>query len=206
MLSNSEYSVLFKGLKFIPTPRTDISRDLEESIDHLANDLRRTYYFHKHPTATYTPHPFKAKSTWQAPPGHPQLEEFISTLKTATDELPHPHTHPNLTREEHRALNNLSKNSDITIKMADKGSKIVVQDTSEYIQSGIDHLSDTSIYCKLDSDPTQQIHGEIQSFIESIYQQGYIDTTTYNYLKQDNPPPPPPPPYTAHLLPKIKTR
>ena len=69
-LSNSEYCVLSKGLKFIPTPRTDISRDLEESINNLANDLRRTYYFHKHPTATYVPHSFKAKSTWQAPPGH----------------------------------------------------------------------------------------------------------------------------------------
>ena len=187
-ISNSEYSVLSKGLKFIPTPRTDVSSDLEENIDKLANDLRRTYYFHKHPTATYVPHPFKAKSNWQAPLGHTQLEEFISTLKKASDELPHTYTHPNLTREEHKALHNLSKNPDITIKMADKGSKIVVQDTSEYIQSGIDHLSDTSIYCKLNSDPTQQIHGEIQSFIESIYQQGYIDTTTYNYLKQDDPP------------------
>ena len=199
-LSNSEYCVLSKGLKFIPTPRTDISRDLEESINNLANDLRRTYYFHKHPTATYVPHPFKAKSTWQTPPGHTQLEEFISTLKTATDELPYTHTHPNLTREEHKALHNLSKNPDITIKMADKGSKIVVQDTSEYIHSGIDHLSDTSIYCKLNSDPTQQI---LQSFIENIYQQGYIDTITYNYLKQDAPPPPP---YTTYLLPQKNSR
>ena len=129
-LSNSEYSVLSKGLKFIPTPRTDVSSDLEENIDTLANDPRRTYYFHKHPTATYVPHPFKAKSNWQAPPGHTQLEEFISTLKKASDELPHTYTHPNLTREEHKALHNLSKNPDITIKMADKGSKIVVQDTS----------------------------------------------------------------------------
>ena len=187
-LSNTEYSVLSKGLKFIPTPHTDVSRDLEESINKLANDLRRTYYFHKHPTATYVPHPFKPKSSWQAPRGHTQLEEFISTLKTATDELPHLHTHPNLSKEEHIALRSLSNNPDLTIKMADKGSKIVVQDTSEYLQSGIEHLSDTSIYCKLASDPTQQIHGEIQSFLEGIHEQGYIDTITRNYFKLDNPP------------------
>ena len=168
-------------------PRQDAPQHLEEGIDELPNQLRRTYYFSKHPTATHTPHPFKQKSQWKAPRSHLQLEQFISTLKDKADELPHIHIHNNLTKEEHKALHELANNPSITIKMADKGSKIVVQDTAEYIHTGTEHLNDTSIYAKLDSDPTLTLHEHVGQFIDSLYDQRFIDTTTKAFLTKNDP-------------------
>ncbi len=64
------------------------------------------------------------------------------------------YTHPlyvlfrshNLTKDERSALENLSSNSEIIIKPADKGGKVVVQDTTTYISEALKQLSDTRAY------------------------------------------------------------
>ena len=46
---------------------------------------------------------------------------------------------------------------DLVIKKADKGSWIVVQDSSTYVAEGKSHLGDSSTYKPLDADPTASI-------------------------------------------------
>ncbi len=50
--------------------------------------------------------------------------------------------HHNLSMEEQEALKALVSNPDIVIKPADKGGKIVIQDTPTYIREVKKHLSD----------------------------------------------------------------
>lgn len=58
---------------------------------------------------------------------------------------------PNLSREEVRALEELSKNVNIVIKPADKGSAIVILDRGQYLWEGYRQLNDTTYYTKLTS-------------------------------------------------------
>ena len=48
--------------------------------------------------------------------------------------------------QELKSLRSLSRNMDLTIKKADKGSCIVVEDMTNYIDIGLSHLQDASIY------------------------------------------------------------
>ena len=52
------------------------------------------------------------------------------------------------------AMDQLRKDNSLIIRQADKGSCIVIMDTSKYIEEGLQHLSDTSLYKKLDKDRT----------------------------------------------------
>ena len=56
----------------------------------------------------------------------------------------------NSSRGERKALKDLSKNRDIVIKPADKGSAVVVTNTSDYIKEGERQLKDEKFYRKLD--------------------------------------------------------
>ena len=55
------------------------------------------------------------------------------------------------------AMDQLCHDKSLIIRQADKSSCIVVLDASQYIEEGLLHLSDTSIYQKLDKDKTQEV-------------------------------------------------
>jgi len=71
---------------------------------------------------------------------------------------------------------------DITIRKADKGSCIVVEDTSSYIDDGIAHLQ-TIIYRMLSGDPTNSMSKSIEDFVEYLFSSNYIDKHTHSLLK-----------------------
>ena len=188
-LSPSEYSVLAKGLKFIPTPSDHIRDNASRGLEDLTNTIRRTYFFSKRPSFSTLQHPFRQKSSWQAPTAHTQLESFLTNLRdNVTEKLPNiRYTRNNLTPTERKALTELSKNKTLIIKNADKGSKIVIENTEDYIQTGIEHLENTSIYEKLVSDPTFQLSDDIQNFVDTLHQGGFIDEHTHSFLKVEEP-------------------
>jgi len=62
--------------------------------------------------------------------------------------------HPNLTKEERKALKDLKQENGITILPADKGNATVVLDAEAYEQKVRNLLEDT-IYEKVKKDPTQ---------------------------------------------------
>ena len=63
----------------------------------------------------------------------------------------------NLPKSERQAIKTLANNDKITIKPADKGGKIVIQDTTDYISECERQLENTVHYKRLYTDPTVEL-------------------------------------------------
>ena len=78
------------------------------------------------------------------------LQRYISVVKKEVTELlkkPN-YQEPNLTSDERLKLRYLSENRNLTIKAADKGGKIVIMDTADYIEHCELLLNDREFYEK----------------------------------------------------------
>ena len=86
------------------------------------------------------------------------------------------------TTQEAQTLKSLSEDHTLVIKQADKGSGIVIEDTKKYIEDGLDHLANQTIYRKIDRDPTESLVKEINNFVKYMYNRGIVDSITKDYL------------------------
>ena len=179
-LSRDTINLLSKGLGYAPVPTPPDMSNLNKDLESLARSLRIAHRF-RNSRRKASKHPFKPKSQWMPPKAsNPKLEDYIEATMAEEPELRTPK--PNLSKKEARILQELSKNRDIVIKKADKGSCIVVQDRRSYVSEGKSHLDDTSTYKPLDSDPTASIARNIAELVDSMKESGYIDTYTHAYL------------------------
>ena len=99
------------------------------------------------------------------------LEKSIQGLQRALDILVSrklPKMSSNLTRQEHQAITQLRKQADITIVRSDKGGELVVMKTSTLHDLTMEHLGDDLTYKKLPKDPTEKLHKEVNSSLQSI--------------------------------------
>jgi hypothetical protein len=111
-----------------------------------------------------------------------------------------PRTPPgnNLTQPEREALTLLSKNTHIVIKPADKGSAVVIQNTTDYIKEGLRQLNDPNYYIEVQSDLTSQHNDEVGQLLSTMKDSGEISAKCYVYLYNQQPRTP-----QLYLLPKI---
>ena len=93
-----------------------------------------------------------------------------------------PHFTNNITPQEQEAIRKLKENQKIIIKPVDKGSAVVILNREDYLSEGYKQLSDTNFYLKQDSDLTEKHRIEVQSFLDSLYNDGEIDTSVSVYL------------------------
>lgn len=80
----------------------------------------------------------------------------------------------NLTKEENQALNDLKTNANITIKQADKGGSIVIQNKVDYIKEASRLLTDTDTYLKLPSDPLPGYQLTLKTLIYTAWEKGVL--------------------------------
>ena len=126
------------------------------------------------------PHPFRKKSSWLPPQNNSTLEDYLKKTEQLFSPTPPIQTHhQNLTKEEKQALTQLKNNQDIIIKAADKGSGVVLENKSDYLKNGLEHLSDRKIYLPLPADPTANIANEINLSIKTLHEAGYLDFSLY---------------------------
>ncbi|VDH93638.1 Hypothetical predicted protein [Mytilus galloprovincialis] len=120
--SDSEISLLAKGLKFIPAPaEKNIKRNLLQSFDKLARKMRLKFLFYGNENVINN-HPFTMKSGYTPNFANTAIENYIFATKI---ELGRIHLHKfkdNLTKSERMALQSLKQNKEIVIKKADKNS------------------------------------------------------------------------------------
>ena len=110
--------------------------------------MRCKWYFKNDVSENFseTP-PFRTKSTWNPPLGHPALKMFLSQMEADVFSLlPGNTTQYNLSKEEWLAMRGLAEDRSIVIKPADKGSCVVVWDRTDYLLEAEKHLSDSSTY------------------------------------------------------------
>ena len=117
VLTETEIRVLEKSLGFAPTPTKIDETDLRADFNEFARKMRCKWFFYNELTENFSEAPaFLVKSNWNPPKGHPAIEIFLSKLETEIfSVLP-------------VLLRGLAEDQNIIIKMADKGSYVVVWD------------------------------------------------------------------------------
>jgi hypothetical protein len=195
-LTDSETSLLSKGLGFCPKPDKVNKTDLLEDMDSFYRRLRLCNHFYDDSYAddsvneseAVPAHTFKKKSTWQPKTRDPTVECFIKAVNADVESFRNSHdVRDNLSKQERNAFDSLKLRDDIVIKKADKGSAVVVMDKAEYIEQANEHLSDTKFYTKLDHDPTSEITQKVTDTIDDLFQKDIIDQNTHDYLIPEKP-------------------
>ena len=101
---------------------------------------------------------FKPKSTFMPYTSNPSIQTFCRLVEQETLDLlkdtPPRHT-PNMNKDEFSAIQELSNDSEIIIKPADKGGSIVVQNMSDYKEEAYRQLNDEQFYRRLKTNPTR---------------------------------------------------
>jgi hypothetical protein len=168
ILTEDEYSVLAKGLKFCPTPGHPDPGELRDDLDRVHKRLRQIAFYDKpiddpegsitqdnagtsqviedvNNLNSFTPfkhRKFKRPARGQGPPGPLNLEAMIlSNERDLNNRNENVHlTRRNLTPGETLALKNLSKNDKIVIKPSDKGSATVILNRLDYLAEGCNNF------------------------------------------------------------------
>ena len=129
------------------------------------------------------PHPFHVKSDWN-PPVQPSvaLETFYEEVKfeLATINIDKPKD--NLLHGERCALKELSRDKNIILKKADKGTTTVVINREDKIHEGQALLNDINNYRPLKKPMIDTTAKKVQRLIKSLLQEDHIDDMTAKWL------------------------
>ena len=200
-LSNDEITVLNRGLSFVIAPEEIRYQTIFDALSDFKRRMFLHYHFFIKPTNSEK-QIFRKKSSWQ-PPKHNQksLEQYINNITIDIDTLlldPFENI-PNLKKTERNALDNLKNNNDFIIKPADKGGKIVLWPTHEYILEANRQLEDQTYYEIQPSDQTTNLSMEIETFLTFLEIRKLIDRNCHRFLS----PSPRVKIPTFYMLPKI---
>ena len=158
---------------------------LSDTIDHALSDI--SYLASPNDSDAFQNREFRNKSKFN-PKGPLPLEAFILANESDTSFLKwsNPRVN-NLTRGERQAMTELANNKDITIKKADKGSSVVIMNTSDYITE-TKKLLDNTLHYRLDETCQTDTHyALIVEALDNILTKEEITEETYDYLVNDVP-------------------
>ena len=104
----------------------------------------------------------------------------------------------NIMKSESEALKSLKSNKDIIIKKADKGSAVVIQNRTDYINGSLKQINDSNFYLEQKEDLTKAHTHKVQSLVQQMVTHKEISQKCADYLLIESP-------RTAnfYLLPKI---
>ena len=198
-LTESQVSLLQKGLKFIPTPSDHKPTQIQQSFSKFRRLLYLKYHFR---SDTNNPHPFRLTSQWEPPtPDNPNLLKYMAETRESLKQTKPLRTKQtnNLTQTERFSIKSLQKLPQTVIKPADKGGSLVLWPSTSYLNEAHKQLQNEKHYKKVQNNPIPTLSSHIQKYLQKIKDNKHIDHTTYKYLLPKNPPRTPP----LYLLPKI---
>ena len=188
-LPPSAHELLGLGLKFIPTPRINITPpDIERSITRFERDIGlKIYFVGDDSTESYDPKALRGKSTWRAP--LPPLDidnRILHFSQWIKKNFRRQKTTTNLTRLQTTLLKEIKQNANITILSADKGLGPVGVDTKQYVKWGLKHLLDSSTYTILTEDQantaSENLYKEI--CLWTVKHRQSLDDDTIRYIRE----------------------
>ena len=182
-LTDEQIILISRGLKFIPKPMTRenlIRRQLLADFNQFARRMRLQYIYRGERNE---PHPFHVKSNW-VPPVQPSvaLETFLEKVKFELAEIELHRPKDNLSHNERRALKELSRDKNIILKKADKGTTTVAMNRKDKINEGQVQLNDRNNYPPLDQPMVETTALKANALIKSMVHEGYIDEMTAKWL------------------------
>ena len=183
-LKSDHLSALEKGLGFVPTTREPNMSLVASELETFCRRLRLKEFFQDMPNAVNELnqaeigflHKFRTSSTWSPPPGRNQsLEAFIHLTKQLAlyHKQPRFRTH-NLTPLERTTLKELQTDPSIVIKAADKGSAIVILNSTDYKKEAMRQLMDDKFYIKVHQDLMEKHSIAISNLLHQLHEKGEI--------------------------------
>ena len=190
-LSNSEKSVLSKGLNFVPISKKLDEFSVKQDVEKFLRRVQLKAFFHdkEDDSNTSDKDTFETlqtrKSKWTPPEGQfASLDFFINKCRHDINKLNFNRNtkFSNLSSEERAALQNLRKRKDIVVKAADKGGALVVWRADLYQKEALRQLSDTSFYAKVDKDLTSTNQQIVKSTINDLIVKQELTATATNLI------------------------
>ena len=180
-LTDTEYTLLGKGLGFCPRIQSHDKVKLAEEVFQYTRRLRLKEYFadfnknDKNETVDndeYKHLPFfnKKSSTFTPPSGRDVYLDFY--IEAVTNEILHSvkkkRFRPNISKKEMHALQTLAHDDTIVIKKADKSNTIVVMDKNKYTEEINRQLNNETYYKKVDENRHETSKQNIKNCVEEI--------------------------------------
>ena len=187
-MSRAEVSLLSKGLKFIPTPRSVDLSVLKEQLEVFGRRLGPI-------------NPFRPKSKFHPKGKDASIEIYLSRLEEEILAIDTNLKYSNLKREERNAMYALRDDASIIIKGADKGSAVIVWDRKDYLLEAEKQLSDKNVYEELSGDIVSPLVNVVMYHLQKVKLRGDIDSKMMDYFIV-----PKPRIGRFYLLPKIHKR
>lgn len=198
-LTQIEFSVLNKGLKFVPTPRYVDVAAITQPVKEFTRKLMITKFFHLKNKSIKVP--FVGKSEWCPPPTTiPQsIRQITDGIFKQISRWKFEQEKPNLTQAQLAAITTLQQDKDIVIRKADKGSAAVILDTDDYIEEINQQLSNTKHYRQIQHPIYPETGKKITTIVHRLMKNRFINKKQAAYLT----PPENPRPRHMYTLPKI---
>ena len=167
-LSPDQYRALDLGLKFATSPKED--PDILEFFDLFQQRCQWA---------------FKRITGGTIPTLPKVMEDRLALMREKLSSLEHVDFPSNISINVRRSIQQLQNNKNIVIRQADKGSCIVLEDKTDYIKAGNDHLANTDIYIKSDIDRTVEIAHKANWAVTHHHNLGIINSYQKGQLLTD---------------------
>lgn len=166
-LTDTEITILKKGLKFTATPKQNYIQSQSDMTD-FCRKLRLNEMFNENDSNLDKPI-CRNNSNYNPPNNrNATLNDTIGFLTTMNNNLAKNGKHKtkknNLSKNEQIALDNLKNDSSIIIKEADKGSTIVIMDIDYYHSKILKILNDRNTYKEENVLTDNKIKNKISDF------------------------------------------
>ena len=200
--NQNELSVLGKGLKFCPTPPKYCHGQLKESIDKFfrsaslklffsnnsnqdPEDILKNSFLSEEDTDTAFEHKeLKLPSTFNPPMPNTLDHIYDILIDRILSHCPDFSRSRNVTLAQYKAMTRLKENNSIVIKKADKGSNVVIQNVTDYVQEVLRQLQDPAFYMKVNSDLTEKYREMVQGLISNLFLSKEISEKTFKFLSR----------------------
>ena len=164
-LTDLDYILLSRGLKFIPNPEDKNAKlELLKDLDELARKMRCRYLFHKNSDKL---HPFYQKTGYEPEFSCHTLENYINLTKFELSYLLVRKFRDNISKKERQSINNLKRNKQLIIKKANKNGNVVVLDKDNDLSEGYPQLN-MPHYEQIENHNLENLQTELNKYINNI--------------------------------------
>ena len=182
----SEFSLLYKGLKFVPTANKIDRAKLKTELGEYGRKLRLMWPC-RNDERSFAADRFRPKSSSNPRNKDVIIETYLSCLeeRLLDTEIPSKRF-KNLTKEEREALYSLKDDRSIIIRGAGKGSAVVVWDRENYLKEAYRQLDDKEVYEQVPDDPSV-LANTLMKALEKIRLRGDLSKDTLGYFLVKDP-------------------